>query len=58
MIILAKNLNNIERNMSFTKLSGIDINPKQPIKLSIAKLDKTETYPKNEKIPEDALYRY
>ena len=44
--------------MSFTKLSWIDINPKQPIKLSIAKLIKTETYPKNEKIPEDTLYRY
>ena len=44
--------------MSFTKLSGIDINPKQPMKLSIANLDKIETYSKDEKIPEDALYRY
>lgn len=34
-----------------------DVRPKDAIKLDIAKLDKCQTYPKEEVLPEDSLYR-
>ena len=32
--------------------------PKNTIELDITKLDKSESYPKKEKLPEGGLYRY
>lgn len=32
--------------------------PKYAIKRDIAKLDKSETYPEEDVLPEDGLYRY
>ena len=35
-----------------------DMKLKDAIKLDIVKLDKSETYPEEEVLPEDGLYRY
>ena len=36
----------------------ISVKPKDAIKLDITELDKSETFPEEEVLPEDGLYRY
>ena len=38
--------------------SMFDMKPKNAIKLDFVKLDKSETYPEENVLPEDSLYRY
>ena len=54
--IWVKNLNKIVKKMNNTKLSMIDMKPKDVIKLGTVPLD--ETYPEETVLTEDGLYRY
>ena len=44
--------------MSNKKSLTTDMHPKDTIKLDIAELGKSETYPEENVLPEDGLYRY
>lgn len=50
--------NSIVNKTNNTKLSIIDMNPKNAIKLDIEELDKSETYPEEEQLAKDCLYRH
>ena len=54
--IWVKNLNSIVNKMNNTKSLMTDMKPKDAVKLDTVKLDKT--YPKEDVLPEDGLYRY
>ena len=54
--IWVKNLNKIGNKMNNTKLSMIDMKPKDAIKLGTVQLDKK--YPEETVLPKDGLYRY
>ena len=56
--IWIKNPNNIITKIINTKPSMIDMKPQDAIKIDIADLDKFETYPEENVLPEDSLYRY
>ena len=51
-----KNLSIIVNKMNNTKSSMIGIKPKVATKLDTVKLDKSETYPEENVIPEDGLW--
>ena len=54
--IWVENLNRIVNKMNKIKSSMIDMKPKDAIKLDTVKLEKT--YPEENVLPEDGLYRY
>ena len=53
-----KNLSSIVNKMDNTKLLMAEMKAMDSIKLDNIGLDKSETYPKEEVLPEDDLYRY
>ena len=54
----AKNLNSIVNKMNNRKPLLIGMNPKDPIKLDIVKVGKSEEYPKDKVLPKYGIYRY
>ena len=56
--IWVKNLSSIVNKMNNTKSLMIDMKPKDAIKLVIVELNKSETYSKENILPEDGLHRY
>ena len=52
------NLGSIVNKMNNTKSSMFDMKPKNVIKPDFVNLDKSETYPEENVLPEDSLYRY
>ena len=54
--IWVKNLGSIIKKISSTKSSMISMNSEDPVRLDIVTLD--ETYPEENELPEDGLYRY
>ena len=53
-----ENRNIIVKKMNSIKSSMVDMKPKNAIKLDIVELDKSETYPEENLLPEDGLCRY
>ena len=49
---------NSSNKMNNTKSLMIAMKPKNPIKMDIVELNKSETYPKEEVLPENSLCRY
>ena len=56
--IWVKNVNSIVNKMNNTKSSMIGMKPKEAIKRDTVKLDKSETHPEKDVLPEDGLYRH
>ena len=56
--IWIKNLNSIVSKINNTNSLTILMRPNNAIKLNIVELDKCETYPVEEVLPEDDFYRY
>ena len=56
--IWVKSPGSIVNKMNNTKSCMFDMKPKNAIKPDFAKLDKSETYPEENVLPEDSLCRY